>query len=231
MGPIFKRYVILFKKIKPKNLNVRNMTVLTWCNNTNGLGNNLHFDYDWTETDTYSYYIKETTNTSHAHREIKTSRYTAQLTYQIWDQDMWITPEKGQLIKTAPICCGQNNHTKLYPDSIKPLGFLPKSLCNQAIIANHMSSTDSVKWPGTDWVTVADLCHTLCLPGLLLPPAQSLRQTTSNLCLHSSPQTHKDRPGSVSVFLFYKICLLHKHTCDWAFARMMTYSSIWAQWL
>ena len=39
---------------------------------------------------------------------------------------MWITPEKGQLIKTAPICCGQSNHTKLYPDSIKPLGFLTK---------------------------------------------------------------------------------------------------------
>ena len=102
------------------------MTILTWCNNTNGLGHDLHFDYDWTERDTYNHYIKETTNTSHAQREIKTSRYTAQQIYQIWDQDMWITPEKGQLIKTAPICCGQSNHTKLYPDSIKPLGFLTK---------------------------------------------------------------------------------------------------------
>ena len=37
-----------------------------------------------------------------------------------------------------------------------------------------MSSADSVIWPGTDWVTVEDSCHSLCLPGLLLPEAQSL---------------------------------------------------------
>ena len=89
------------------------MTLLTWCNDMSGLGHNLHFDYDQTERDTYSYYIKETTNTS---REIKTTQYTAQQIYQTWHQDMWITPEKGQLTKIAPICWGQNNHTKLYPD-------------------------------------------------------------------------------------------------------------------
>lgn len=48
------------------------------------------------QKETHSYYIKETTNTSHDHREIKTTRYIAQQIYQIWHQDMWITPEKGR---------------------------------------------------------------------------------------------------------------------------------------
>lgn len=65
---------------------------------------------------------------------------------------MWITPEKGQLIKTAPICWKQSNHTKLYPDSTKPSGFSSKSLCNPTITVNHMNSADSVILPGTDWV-------------------------------------------------------------------------------
>ena len=95
-GPNFQKVCHSIQEDQAKNLNVLNMTLLTWYNNMNGLGHNFHFYYGQTERDTYSYYIKETTNTSHAHREIKTTRYIAQQIYQIWHQDMWITPEKGR---------------------------------------------------------------------------------------------------------------------------------------
>ena len=131
-------------KDETKNLNVLNMNVLTWCHITNALGHSLRFDYDQTERDAYGYYIKEATNTSYACRGTKTTGYTAQQMHQIWDQYMWTTPEKGQLIKTAPICWKQNNHTKLYPDSTKPSGFSSKSLCHPTITVNHMNSADSV---------------------------------------------------------------------------------------
>ena len=131
-------------KDQTKILNVLNMNLLAWYNTINALGHNLHFDYDQTEKDAYGYYIKEATNTSYACKGTKTTQQTAQQIHQIRDQYVWITPEKGQLIKTAPISWKQNNHTKLYPDSTKPSGFLSKSLCNPTITVNHMNSSDSV---------------------------------------------------------------------------------------
>lgn len=124
MDLTFKKYVILFKKIKIKpEVKCPYYDLLTWCNNTDGLGYNLHFDYDQAKRVACDYYMKERTNASHTHRETKA---TLQIC-QIWDQYKWVTSEKGQLIKAAPICWEQNNHTKLYPNSTKSLAVLPTS--------------------------------------------------------------------------------------------------------
>ena len=106
---------------------------------------------------------------------------------------MWISPEKGQSLKKAPICWEQNNHIKFYPDCTKTLEFLSNTLCNQIIIVNHINSTDSVIWSGIDWVNSPGIwflapngTHWICGTNLWpqLPPGWTAKCTLGLFFAH-----------------------------------------------
>ena len=86
--------------------------------------------------------------------------------YQIWDEVIWLTPEKGCLISTAPICWEQiepspevSQHLS-YTDW-KHFRFLPQEICNIIIpvCSNYNSGPPFVCQAliGTGYLSHADL--------------------------------------------------------------------------
>ena len=77
--------------------------------------------------------------------------------YQIWDEVIWLTPEKGRLISTASICWEQTEPSpkvsqQLNYNDWKQLGFLPQEICNVIIpVFSSPSSGPPFVWPGTNW--------------------------------------------------------------------------------
>ena len=77
--------------------------------------------------------------------------------YQIWDGVIWLTPEKGRLISTAPICWEQIEPSREVSQQLnyndwKQLGFLPQEICNVIIpLISKPNSGPPFAWPGTDW--------------------------------------------------------------------------------
>ena len=63
------------------------------------------FNYTLSLENAYQYYV-----TASNSKQSKANRYFDQI-YQIWDDYMWVTPEKGQLIMIADICWEQDIHT------------------------------------------------------------------------------------------------------------------------
>ena len=57
--------------------------------------------------------------------------------YQIWDEYMWVTPEKGQLVRIAEICWEQDVHIIGYDiqmmdkNNLKPMDFLQTEQCHK----------------------------------------------------------------------------------------------------
>ena len=75
--------------------------------------------------------------------------------YQIQDEVIWLTPEKGRLISTAPICWEQTEPSpkvsQLNYNDWKKLGFLPQEICNVIILIFSKPNSDPpFAWPGTD---------------------------------------------------------------------------------
>ena len=77
--------------------------------------------------------------------------------YQIWEEVIWLTPEKGRLISTASICWEQ---TELSPkvsqqlnyNDWKQLGYLSQETCNVIIpVFSNPSSASPFVWPGMNW--------------------------------------------------------------------------------
>ena len=77
--------------------------------------------------------------------------------YQIRDEVTWLTPEKGCLVSTAPICWEQTEPSpkvsqQLHYNDWKQLGFMPQEVCNVIIsMSSNPNSSPPFVWPGTNW--------------------------------------------------------------------------------
>ena len=75
--------------------------------------------------------------------------------YQIWDEVIWLTPEKECLLSNAPICWKQIESSPEVSQQLnynywKQLGFLPQELCNILIpVLSNPSSVPPFAWAGT----------------------------------------------------------------------------------
>ena len=84
--------------------------------------------------------------------------------YQIRDGVIWLTPEKGHLISTAPICWEQIEpppelSQQLNYNDWKHLGFLPQEIYSVIIpVFSHPNSGPPFVWPGTDWDWISQSC-------------------------------------------------------------------------
>ena len=84
--------------------------------------------------------------------------------YQIWDGVIWLTPEKGRLIPTAPICWEQIEpppelSQQLNYNDWKHLGFLPQEIYSVSIpMFPQPNSGPPFVWPGTDWNWISQSC-------------------------------------------------------------------------
>ena len=84
--------------------------------------------------------------------------------YQIWDGVIWLTPEKGRLIPTAPICWEQIEpppelSQQLNYNDWKHLGFLPQEIYSVSIpVFPQPNSGPPFVWPGTDWNWISQSC-------------------------------------------------------------------------
>ena len=83
-------------------------------------------------TFTFDYTLCWFNDYSATHKKVNGSRPGGFLpdVYQIWDEVIWLTPEKGHLISSAPICLEQIQPSpevsqQLSYNDWKRLGFLP----------------------------------------------------------------------------------------------------------
>ena len=114
------------------HLMTSNNPKMDWCNTLYfNYGHNVTFNFDYTLSRFNDYFATHKANGS------RSNRFLPDL-YQIWDEVIWLTPEKGRLVSTAPICWEQ---TEPYPkvgqllnyNDWKQLGFLPQEICNVII--------------------------------------------------------------------------------------------------
>ena len=105
-----------------------------WCdkkadNLTNGHG--IHFNYTLSSENAYQYHV-----TANKSKQLEINQYFDQF-YQIWDEYMWVTPEKGQLVRIAEICWEQDVHIigyniqKMDKNNLKPMDFLQIEQCHK----------------------------------------------------------------------------------------------------
>ena len=102
-------------------------------------GHNVTFNFDYTLSRFNDYFATHKANRSRSNGFLPD-------VYQIWDEVMWLTPEKWHLISTAPICWEQTEPSpkvsqQLNYNDWKQLGFLPQEICN--IIIPVFSNTSS----------------------------------------------------------------------------------------
>ena len=82
-----------------------------WCDRKAGSLAESHkicFNYTLSLENAYQCYVTVSNS-----KQSKANRYFDQI-YQIWDDYMWVTPEKGQLVIIADICWEQDIHTIEY---------------------------------------------------------------------------------------------------------------------
>ena len=89
--------------------------------------------------------------------------------YQIWDEIIWLTPEKECLISNAPICWGQTEpspevNQQLNYNDWKQLGLLPSEICDVIIpVFSNPSSRSPLSGQaliGTGYLSHAGLLQT-----------------------------------------------------------------------
>ena len=116
------------------HLMTSNNPKMDWCNTLYfNYGHNVTFNFDYTLSRFNDYFATHKANRSRSNGFLPD-------VYQIWDEVIWLTPEKGRLVSTAPICWEQ---TEPYPkvsqqlnyNDWKQLGFLPQEICNVIIPA------------------------------------------------------------------------------------------------
>ena len=74
---------------------------MDWCNKLHfNYGHNVIFNFDYTLSRFNDYFATHKANRSRSNGFLPD-------VYQIWDEVTWLTPEKGCLIFTAPICWEQ----------------------------------------------------------------------------------------------------------------------------
>ena len=85
----------------PLRLMTSNNPRMDWCNTLYlNYGHNVTFNFDYTLSQFNDYFAAHKTNRSRSDSFLPD-------VYQIWDEVIWLTPEKGHLISTAPICWEQ----------------------------------------------------------------------------------------------------------------------------
>ena len=79
------------------NLMTSNNPTMDWCNTLYfNYGHNVTFNFDYTLSRFNDYFATQKANRSRSNAFLPDD-------YQIWDEIIWLTPEKGCLISTAPI--------------------------------------------------------------------------------------------------------------------------------
>ena len=74
---------------------------MDWCNTLYcNYGHNVTFNFDYTLSQFNEYFPIQKVNGSRSNGFLPD-------VYQIWDGVIWLTPEKGHLTSTAPICWEQ----------------------------------------------------------------------------------------------------------------------------
>ena len=91
----------------------------------------MTFNFDYTLSQLNDYFATHKANRSRSNGFLPD-------VYQIWDEVIRLTPEKGRLISTAPICWEQIEPSpevsqQLNYSDWKHLGFLPQEICNVII--------------------------------------------------------------------------------------------------
>ena len=105
---------------------------MDWCNTLYfNYGHNVTFNFDYTLSRFNDYFATHKANRSRSNGFLPD-------VYQIWDEVIWLTPGKGRLISTAPICWEQREPSpkvsqQLNYNDWKQLGFLPQEICNVII--------------------------------------------------------------------------------------------------
>ena len=124
---------------------------MDWCNTLYfNYGHNVTFNFDYTLSRFNDYCATHNTNGSGSNGFLPD-------VYQIWDEVIWLTPEKGRLVSTAPICWEQTEPSpkvsqQLNYNDWKQLGFLPQEICNVIIpVFSNPKSGPPFVWPGTNW--------------------------------------------------------------------------------
>ena len=90
---------------------------MDWCNILYfNYGYNVTFNFDYTLSQFNDYF------TTHKANRSRSNGFLPDV-YQIWDEVIWLTPEKGRLISTAPICWDKQSHPqKLVNNLITMIG-------------------------------------------------------------------------------------------------------------
>ena len=87
---------------------------MEWCNTLYfNYGHNVTFNFDYTLSWFNNYFATHKTHKSRSDSFLPDA-------YHIWDEVIWLTPEKGHLISTAPICWEQ---TEPSPKVSQPLNY------------------------------------------------------------------------------------------------------------
>ena len=114
---------------------------MDWCNTLYfNYGHNVTFNFDYTLSQFNDYFTTHKANRSRSNGFLHD-------VYQIWDEVIWLTPEKGRLISTALIWWEQTRPSpkvsqQLNYNDWKQLGFLPQEICN--VIIPMFSNPSSV---------------------------------------------------------------------------------------
>ena len=131
---------------------------MDWCNTLYfNCGHNMTFNFDYTLSRFNDYFA------THKASRSRSNGFLPDV-YQIWDEVTWLTPEKGCLIFTAPICWEQTEPSpkvsqQLNYNDWKQLGFLPQEICNVIIpMFSNPSSGSPFVWPGTNWDWISQSC-------------------------------------------------------------------------
>ena len=124
---------------------------LDWCNTLYfNYGHNVTFNFDYTLSRFNDYFATHKANRSGSNGFLPD-------VYQIWDEVIWLTPEKGRLVSTALLCWEQTEPSpkvsqQLNYNDWKQLGFLLQDVCNVIIpIFSNPNSGSPFVWPGTNW--------------------------------------------------------------------------------
>ena len=140
------------------NLMTSNNPKMDWCNTLCfNYGHKVTFNFDYTLSWFNDYFTTHKVNGSR-------SGGVLPHIYQIWDELIWLTPEKGHLISSAPICWEQIEPSlevsqQLNYNDWKQLGFLPQEICNVIIpMFSNPSSGPPFVWPSTDWDWISQSC-------------------------------------------------------------------------
>ena len=122
-----------------------------WCNTLYfNYGHNVTFNFDYTLSWFNDYFATHKANRSRSNGFLPD-------VYQIWDEVIWLTPEKGCLISTASVCWEQTEPSpkvsqQLNYNDWKQLGFLSQETCNVIIpVFSSPSSGSPFVWPDTNW--------------------------------------------------------------------------------